>query len=46
MSQRFHGSRDPIHATELMQFMYDWLTNHINVIDKKYTAHMNAKGIT
>jgi hemerythrin len=46
MSQRFRGSRNPKHATELMQFMYDWLTDHIFVIDRKYTAHMNAKGIT
>jgi hemerythrin-like metal-binding protein len=46
MAQRFRGSRDARHATELMQFMYDWLTDHIFVIDRKYTMHMNAKGIT
>jgi hemerythrin-like metal-binding protein len=46
MSQRFRGSRDPRYATELMQFMYDWLTDHIFVIDRQYTAHLNAKGIS
>jgi hemerythrin len=45
MSQRFRGSRNPRHATELMQFMYDWQTDHIFVTDKKYTLHLNAKGI-
>jgi len=45
MSRRFHGSTDPKHLAEIMQFIYDWLTNHINVTDKKYTAHLNGKGI-
>ncbi|MGA2888545.1 MAG: bacteriohemerythrin [Terracidiphilus sp.] len=45
MVQRFRGSRDPKQATELMQFMYDWLTDHIFVTDKKYTSHLNAKRI-
>jgi hemerythrin len=45
MSWRFHGSTDPRHIAEIMQFIYDWLTNHINVTDKKYTAHLNARGI-
>lgn len=46
MAQHFRGSRDPKHASEIMQFMYDWLTDHIFVIDRKYTMHMKAKGIT
>ncbi len=45
MSQRFRGSTDPRHATELMQFMYDWLTNHIYVTDMKYASHLHANGI-
>lgn len=44
MSQRFLGSSEPAHATEVMQFMYDWLTNHIFAIDMKYSAHLRAKG--
>jgi hemerythrin-like metal-binding protein len=46
MARRFRGSRDPRHATELMQFMFDWLSDHIFVTDRKYTLHLNAKGIT
>ena len=45
MSWRFHGSTDPRDIAEIMQFIYDWLANHINVTDKKYTAHLNARGI-
>ncbi|MGA3160266.1 MAG: bacteriohemerythrin [Terracidiphilus sp.] len=45
MARRFQGSTDPAHAGEIMQFIYDWLTNHINVTDKKYTVHLNSKGI-
>lgn len=45
MSKRFLGSTDPKQATELMQFMHDWLTHHINVTDKRYTSHLNDKGI-
>ena len=46
MSQRFLGSTDPKQATELMQFIYTWLTDHINVTDKKYSSHLRAKGIS
>jgi len=45
MSARFIGSTDPVAATELMQFMYDWLTHHVNVTDKRYTEHLNEFGI-
>jgi len=45
MQRRFRNSTDPKQATELMQFMYDWLTEHIFVTDRRYTVHMNAKGI-
>jgi hemerythrin-like metal-binding protein len=44
--QRFIGSSKPEDAIELMQFMYDWMTNHINVTDKKFGEHLNTKGIT
>lgn len=45
MTQRFRGSTSPVHATEIMQFTYDWLTNHIFVTDRKYSSHLHAKGI-
>jgi hemerythrin-like metal-binding protein len=45
MSVRFRGSTDPRQATELMQMIHDWLIDHIHGIDRKYTAHLNAKGI-
>ena len=46
MSERFRGSRSPAHATELMQFMYDWLTNHINFTDRKYGEYLQASQIS
>jgi hemerythrin-like metal-binding protein len=45
MQTRFRNSTNPAHATEIMQFMYDWLTDHIFVTDKQYTLHLHAKGI-
>lgn len=32
-------------SIELMNFLRDWLTNHIMGTDKKYTAFLNSKGI-
>lgn len=46
MSQRFRGSRDPKHAEELKQFMYDWLINHIREIDKKYWEYLREQKIS
>ncbi len=46
MALRFRGSQDPNHATELMQFMYDWLTEHIFVTDRKYSSHLQSKGFS
>lgn len=42
MSQRFRGSRNLEHASELMQFMYDWLTHHINGVDRKYGEYLRS----
>jgi hemerythrin len=44
MTDRFHGSTSPEDAAEIMQFLYDWLTNHIFVVDKKYSSHLRASG--
>jgi hypothetical protein len=46
MSQSFRGSRNPQHAIELMQFMYDWLTNHINITDRKYGDYLRSSQIS
>jgi hemerythrin len=46
MSQSFRGSRNPAHAAELMQFMYDWLTNHIYITDKKYGDYLLSSRIS
>lgn len=30
---------------ELMTFLQDWLTNHIQSVDQKYGAYFNSKGV-
>lgn len=30
---------------EVMNFLKDWLNNHIMQVDKKYSAFLNAKGV-
>jgi hemerythrin len=37
------GSR--VLTLELMTFLQDWLTNHIQSIDKKYGTFLSAKGV-
>jgi hemerythrin-like metal-binding protein len=32
-------------SIETLDFLKDWLTIHIQVTDKKYSAHLNAAGI-
>ena len=32
-------------AVEMLKFLRDWLAQHLMVEDKKYGAHLNAKGI-
>lgn len=32
-------------SIEIMDFLSDWLRNHINGIDKNYSAYMNSKGV-
>lgn len=32
-------------SLEVMNFLKNWLINHIQGSDKKYTAHLNGKGI-
>lgn len=32
-------------TVEVMNFLKNWLSNHIQAVDKKYTSHLNAKGV-
>ena len=34
------------HATELALFLVEWIVRHINQMDKKYVAAMQARGVT
>jgi len=43
MSDAMSGSRDPLHAKDLMQFIYDWLINHVNGADKKYGEYLHSE---
>jgi hemerythrin-like metal-binding protein len=44
MQQRFRNSTDPKQAAELMEYLYEYLTNHIFVTDRKYSSHLHLKG--
>ena len=46
MSRSFCGSRKPEDANELMKFMYDWVTDHLNTADKKYSDYLRSCQIT
>ncbi len=32
-------------SIEVMNFLKDWLSKHINGMDKKYSAHLNERGV-
>jgi hemerythrin len=32
-------------SVPLLDYLRDWLTAHIGGVDKRYTAHLNAKGV-
>jgi hemerythrin len=32
-------------TVDVMLFLKNWLNNHIHVVDKKYSAHLNAAGV-
>tara|TARA_Y100000031_G_C7954268_1_gene262955 strand:+ start:64 stop:201 length:138 start_codon:yes stop_codon:yes gene_type:complete len=38
------GDRDI--TTDIAILLNDWLAEHILVVDKKYGAHINEKGVT
>lgn len=45
MAERFRDSTNPEHAAEIMQFIFDWVTNHIFVYDRQYSSHLRANGL-
>ena len=40
-----HDSGKAPLSMELMQFLKDWLVNHIVKVDKEYSGYLNSKGI-
>jgi len=40
MNVRFRQSTDPRHASELMNFTYEWLTNHVYVTDRRWALDL------
>jgi hemerythrin len=42
--QRF-AAGDATVAMELMDFLKDWLVNHINGTDRKYVPFLKGKGV-
>jgi hemerythrin-like metal-binding protein len=43
MSKRFHNSTDPRDGAEIMRFIYDWVTNHIYVTDRKFIEPLKKR---
>ena len=46
MSERFHESTSPRHASELMTFAYEWLTSHVYIADRKWADDLFARRMT
>ena len=44
LSQRFSRG-EPVISADTMQFLKDWLYDHIIGSDKKYGSFLNAKGV-
>jgi hemerythrin-like metal-binding protein len=45
LMEKSRGDRTAL-SPELMMFLQRWLIGHIANLDKKYTAHLNAAGVT
>ncbi len=43
--QQKYQSGKPSISLEVMNFLKNWLVNHIQGSDKKYSSHLNSKGI-
>ncbi len=44
LQKKFHGSSSAL-SGEVMNFLRNWLVNHIQGVDKKYGVYLNGKGI-
>lgn len=44
LKQKFDSGKGQI-TMEVMNFLKDWLNNHIMVVDKKYSEFLNSKGV-
>lgn len=45
LSEKFKSSGGSVISIEVMQFLKDWLTNHIMKTDKEYTDFLVEKGV-
>jgi hemerythrin-like metal-binding protein len=43
--KRRYDAGEPVITIDLMEFLRNWLNDHIKGVDKKYTAHFHSKGI-
>ena len=41
----YNNGRAPL-SMEIMQFLKDWLVNHIMKVDKEYSPYLNNKGVS
>ena len=45
VQQKFHSGATATLSLDVMQFLKNWLVNHIQGSDQKYRPHLNANGI-
>jgi hemerythrin len=45
INSEYQGGR-MILSMDVMEFLRSWLVDHIQTIDKRYSAHLNAKGVS
>lgn len=45
VQEKFRAGSTATLSLEVMNFLKNWLINHIQGSDKKYTAHLNCKGV-
>lgn len=41
MTERFMGSNDPQHATEIARFLHDWIVDHVYQMDGMYVHYLH-----